>query len=550
MDIDALGREPIPGASQVGQDARYDLEYDQLQGEIDKLNSVTSLAEVNWKRVVELGTNILETKSKDLLAAVYLSVGLLHEAGLEGMGTGSQVLRDMVATYWDDCFPPKKRLRGRMNAFSWWQEKTTAWLKGLPSDPVPAELHRTILENVEALDKTLGEALPDLPPLRDVLAAVKRLPVQSSPQSPSQDEQAAKLGDEASDQGQVKGKGQAQGQDHSQDRNLDQTSSPSEASTRSKASASSSPASTPPSTTAPPEDLAAARKALGVAARAFVDLGRKAEPTDPWVWKAARMAAWSTVKTLPPNQGGRTMIPAPDTDVRGALRKQLAEGKFREAAFAAEIRFPGAIFWFDLQQVTAKALEGLGEDYAPTLAVVRDELRDLLTRFQGLEQLAFADGTPFADPETKAWISTLAGGARGAGKQDGAAEDDEFVRQVLDQAESRFAKKDEPGALDTLSTALRAAPNGPVKIRLRLAQMDMLSRAGRFALALALAEELLTEMENRDLTTWAPELTVDMLRACHGAYLGKGGEANLARAKELAGMVGRIRPAAALNLAI
>jgi len=151
MDIDALGREPIPGASQVGQDARYDLEYDQLQGEIDKLNSVTSLAEVNWKRVVELGTNILETKSKDLLAAVYLSVGLLHEAGLEGMGTGSQVLRDMVATYWDDCFPPKKRLRGRMNAFSWWQEKTTAWLKGLPSDPVPAELHRTILENVEAL---------------------------------------------------------------------------------------------------------------------------------------------------------------------------------------------------------------------------------------------------------------------------------------------------------------------------------------------------------------------------------------------------------------
>ncbi|PTN35984.1 type VI secretion system protein TssA [Desulfonatronum sp. SC1] len=547
MDLNALGREPIPGASPVGQDARYDLEYDQLQGEIDKLNSVTNLTEVSWKRVVELGTNILETKSKDLLAAVYLSVGLLHEAGLEGMGTGSQVLRDMVASFWDDCFPPKKRLRGRINAFSWWQEKTTAWLKGLPPDPVPAELHRTILENVEALDKSLGELLPDLPPLRDVIVAVKRLPVQSPPQ----EEQRGKSGEDPADQtqGQDQGQAQAQNRTQAQDNGEDKVSEPSPS--RSEAQAPSSAKSASPVLSAvPPEDVASARKALGAAATAFVGLGRGADPTDSWVWKAARIAAWLAVKTLPPNQGGQTMIPAPDVDIKAALRKLIAEGKFREAAFAAESRFPGAIFWFDLQQVTAKALEGLGEDYAPALAVVRGELWDLLTRFQGLEQLAFVDGTPFADPETKAWITTLAGGARGTGTQGGAAEDDEFVHRALEQAESRYTKKDEPGALDALSTALRAAPNGPAKIQLRLAQMDMLSRSGRFALAVTLAEELLTEMENRDLATWAPELTVDVLRACHGAYLGKGGEANLARARELAGMVGRIRPAAALNLAI
>lgn len=532
MDLNALGREPIPGASPVGQDARYDPDYDQLQGEIDKLNSVTNLTEVDWKRVVELGTDILTSKSKDLLAAVYLSVGLLHQNGLEGMAVGSQILRDMVATYWDDCFPPKKRLRGRVNAFSWWQEKTAAWVKGLPPDPVPAELYRVSLDNVETLDKNLGEQLPDLPPLRDVIAALKRLPVARPPQEEQK---------EPEDASQAEASSQAPDQ------------APSHASLQPEATSKpvpSPPAPSSPSPPGPPENVAAARKALLSAASAFVGIGRDDDPTDPWVWKAARMAAWLSVKALPPNQGGQTMIPAPDLDVRAALRKQIAEGKFREAALAAESRFPGAIFWFDLQQVTAKALEGLGEEYAAALDVVRGELRALLARFQGLDQLAFADGTPFADPETKAWLATLADGSRGGGNQRGPAQEDDPVRRALEQAEAKYAKKDESGALDVLSTALRAAPDGSARVRLRLAQMDILSRAGRFALAVALGEELLTEMESRDLPTWTPELAVEMLRACHGAYVGKGGEGNLARAKELAGRIGRIRPAAALTLAV
>lgn len=541
MDMNALGQEPIPGVSPVGQDARYDPDYDQLQGEIDKLNSVTNLAEVNWKRVVTLGANILETKSKDLLAAVYLSVGLMHEDGMAGMATGSQVLRDMVSTYWDECFPPKKRLRGRMNAFSWWQEKATAWVKALPPEPVPADLHRTILVNVEALDKSLGELLPDFPPLRDVLAAVKRLPVQP----PSQEEQGEKSGEESTEQAQVEGQIQDKGDEKVSEQSSSRPGGPASAPT------AASSASTVPSV-ASPEDVATARKALGASATVFVGFGRGADPTDPWVWKAARMAAWINVKALPPNQGGQTMIPAPDTDVKAALRKQLDEGKFREAVFAAESRFPGAIFWFDLQQVVAKALGGLGAEYAPALDVVRGELRALLTRFQGLEQLSFADGVPFADPETKAWVATLTGGVGGAGESGGAAgtEDDDFVNNAIKQAEPQFARKDEAGALDALSKAMRSAPNGPARIRLRLAQMDFLTRAGRFALAVALAEDLLTEMENRDLATWAPELTVDVLRACHGAYVGKGGEANLTRAKELSGRISRIRPSAALSLAI
>ncbi|WP_045218993.1 TssA family type VI secretion system protein [Desulfonatronum thioautotrophicum] len=557
MDLKSLGQEPIPGTSPAGQDARYDPEYDRLQAEIDKLNSVTNLAEVSWKRVVETASSILATKSKDLLAAVYLSVGLQHEAGLQGLATGSQVLRDMVNMYWDACFPPKKRLRGRMNAFSWWQEKTVALVKGLPPDPIAPELHRSVMENVTALDKALAELLPDFPPLRDLLTALKRLPLAEPPQDAASADAEVEAGDVAVHSAPPSpGNSEAdqpEAQQEQQDAQEHSTARSSGAPSASPSASAPASVASPPATqqnVVPPEDVAAARKILVETARGFADIGRDADPTDPWVWRAARLAAWISVKTLPPNQGGQTMIPAPDADIKAALRKQFAEGRFLEAALAAERRFLGAIFWFDLQQVVATSLEKMGEEYACALNVVQEELRTLLTRFQGLDQLAFADGTPFADPETKSWIAKLTGGPRSGGSSGETTVVHDVSRHALELAESRYAQKDESGALDILSRALRDAPGGSVRMRLRLAQMDMLIRSGRFALAVALGEELLAEMERRDLPTWAPELAVETLRTCHVAYVGNGGESNLARARELAAMVGRIRPASALTLAI
>ena len=57
--------------------------------------------------------------------------------------------------------------------------------------------------------------------------------------------------------------------------------------------------------------------------------------------------------------------------------------------------------------MTAKALEGLGADYAAALHAVRAEVRLFTSRLSGVEQLAFSDGTPFADAETKAWLASL-----------------------------------------------------------------------------------------------------------------------------------------------
>lgn len=533
MDIAGLGRTPIPGDRPAGRDARYEPEYAQLQAEIDKLNSVTLIAEVDWKRVVDLAGAILADKAKDLLAAAYLSVGLTQTRGLAGLALGLQVLKDLSVTFWDDCFPPGKRIRGRVNAFSWWEEKTLAWLKNPPaSEPLPWEEHQGLMNDIKALDQALGECLPELPPMRELINVLNRLPV-TRPQGP---EAAA---DQKTDQ--TPDQTHHQTPDQKLDQKLDQKT-PEQTSGRDLEAAA---ATGPPA--AAPEETRAARKELARAALSLANLARKEDPADPWAWKAARLAAWINVRALPPAQGGQTMIPGPDPTIKTALQTLLADGKYLDAARTAEEHFTGAIFWLDLQRMIAGALDALGPDLAAALDAVRGEVGQMLRRLQGVEQLSFADGTPFADHETRAWLLSLHAPERDR-QPDAASPGQKQVEETMEQARRRFAKKDEAGALDLISQAMRQAPDGPSRLRLRLGQMDLLCRAGRFAMAAALADELLAEVETRGLEDWDPGLAVQILLASREAHVGLGGEDNQAKARALAARISRIRPSAAMNL--
>ncbi|MFH1020043.1 MAG: type VI secretion system protein TssA [Pseudomonadota bacterium] len=519
MELAALGRTPIPGPNPAGQDARYDPDYAQLQAEIDKLTSVTRAGEVEWKRVVDLAAGILSLKAKDLLAAAYMSVGLMQTQGLAGLATGTQVLGDLVATYWEDGFPSKTRLRGRMNAFYWWQEKTVAWVKAQPaSDLVPIALHTEVIAGIKVLDQVLGGLLPDLASMRELLNHLERMPVEKAPEP----EIAAEPGQAGS----------------------------TESSRRQEASVGQAPSAALSSAAAkPPEDSKTARNALIEAAMAFAGLVRAENPADPWAWKASRLAAWINIKGLPPAVGGQTMIPAPDAAVKAGFSTLLAEGKLLEAANAAEEYFTGAIFWLDLQCIIAKALAGLGDDYTPALDAVRGEVRQFVKRLPGLEQLSFADGTPFVDSESRVWLASLINGQKN-GKQQACPEPDQSITKILAQAEAHFSKKDEAGALDLISQAMLNATDGPVRLRLRLGQMELLCRSNRFAMAAALAEELLAEIDARGLENWAPALVVDVLLVSREVFAGLGGETNLAKARVMAAKISRIRPSAALNLAM
>ena len=76
MDAVALGRDPIPGESPAGFDAKFEPEYEAVLAEISKLGSATQAEPLSWSKVEEQAESILAGKSKDILMAAYLGVAL------------------------------------------------------------------------------------------------------------------------------------------------------------------------------------------------------------------------------------------------------------------------------------------------------------------------------------------------------------------------------------------------------------------------------------------------------------------------------------------
>lgn len=507
MDIDRLGSTPIPGNTPAGHDARYEPEFGLLQAEIDKLSSASAGGAIDWNRVVELASQILSSKAKDLMAAAYLGVGLMHTRGVEGVRLGACILRDICNTFWDDCFPAKKRMRGRMAAFTWWQEKTTAWLKNATIDPLSTEAHTALTRAVRDLDAQLRELLPDFPPMRDLMEMVGRIPEVAPPP---------------------------------------QEAAPPPIPQGSEPAPAGPPQSPSPQPQTPPEDTASARRQLADAAVTFAALAAQEDPKNPWPWRASRLAAWIGVRTLPPAEDGATLIPPPEPTIKAALLAQLTEGKLLEAALAAEAQVPASLFWLDLHRIVAQALERLGPEFSLALDAVRTEVRLFLARLPGVERLAFADGTPFADAETRSWIASLTTPATPETPAATRAEGDE-LQTALAEAEKRVAAKDEAGALDVLGMAARSSPHGPTRLRCTLAQMGLLGRLGRTQAAVALAEAVLTIIDHHGLEAWDPDLAVEALLALHAAFVAHE-KAESAKAVEMARRIACLKPSAILTI--
>ena len=92
MELPELGITPITADAPAGEDPRYLPAFEQLQSEVEKLSSPAGGCAPDWEKAVTLAAEVLEKHSKDLLAASYLSVALIHTRRLEGFSLGLKKL--------------------------------------------------------------------------------------------------------------------------------------------------------------------------------------------------------------------------------------------------------------------------------------------------------------------------------------------------------------------------------------------------------------------------------------------------------------------------
>jgi len=171
MELLDLGKKPISGSKPAGEDVSFEAEFEALQNEIEKLSSPTASSGVDWNKVSKLSIIILCEKSKNLLVGAYLCIALLKTRGFDGFEKGIRILADLIEHFWDNMYPPPKRMKGRRNAIAWLIVKIQETIAEREPEKWPKERRDSLMDDLDAIDVFLGDHMDDAPMMRIIGAS-------------------------------------------------------------------------------------------------------------------------------------------------------------------------------------------------------------------------------------------------------------------------------------------------------------------------------------------------------------------------------------------
>ncbi|WP_205633177.1 type VI secretion system ImpA family N-terminal domain-containing protein, partial [Enhygromyxa salina] len=180
---------PIPGDNPAGQNANYDVRHEELRREVAKIESPTT-GMPDWPHVAKVGGELLTSTSKDFLMAAYVAWAWFETEGLHGLACGVALMQGLVEQYWDNGFPPRKRLRGRGNAYGWFMGRFENAVGAIVVSPKDRVAIAILEESAPAFAAVIRENFEDSAPgMRSLTDGIKRLVINLPPASP--EEQAA-----------------------------------------------------------------------------------------------------------------------------------------------------------------------------------------------------------------------------------------------------------------------------------------------------------------------------------------------------------------------
>ena len=444
-----------------------------------------------------------------------MAVALIHTDGAQGFLDGVNLLRGICENFWDEAFPPKAKMRRRLNAYEWWHERALEQLRKEGQQPIPAALSAEMTEAVGELDSLIGGLMENAQPLRDIKEAIRTIPL-----LPEEKAERAGTARRAHARTSARKAEAAAG-------------SPAAGRTRS---------ASPAPTTQPAQagDAAAALPVFVDAARNYAFALRSEDPANYLAWQLPRVALWGKIAALPPDDGtGQTMVPPPDMDRVEAAERLLAGKNWLKAATAADDLFQSYPLCIDLQRIADEALANLGAAFAEARARLRAETAAFVRRLPGLTALSYDGGVPFVSSATRAWLDEIAHGGESGGAACGRADKTD---EVIAEAREILAAGDAAGALRKLEDSLGTSAAG--NLRLRAEELHMLCSQREAKTAAALARALAREIEQNSLAKLEPDTAVEaMTAACRALDLA----GDIEGAEALREKTAAIKPSAVLG---
>ncbi len=359
-----VARSPCAPMNFAGSDMRFSSEYEVLESELAKAQSIHACGQPDWGKVLDISETLLRQQSKDLRVAVWLTWALHQRESYSGLLAGLGLLRELCEHQWAVVHPAKLRTRGA--AFRWLVVRLEALLtQNLPlqnQQPLFRVVHEHLVRLDEVWSGHLGDAAPLLLPIRRQLA--QRLERASQEHAP-----AAGLG------GAIAQAKQATTQLLKPETRVDNE-----------------------------KDAHRLLRTVQEQARTLCAWWLRQNATDLRALRLSRTLTWLALASYPDADSERvTALRGPSPDKLNRYQERFAQGHHADLVPELEASLAGAMFWFDGLRMLWQCLEVLQADQAMTELEVTFAL--LLQRLPDLPGFRFHDGAPFADAATCDWIT-------------------------------------------------------------------------------------------------------------------------------------------------
>ncbi|WLH54410.1 type VI secretion system protein TssA [Pseudomonas tolaasii] len=474
-----LARIPCSAEEFAGCDMRFSTEYELLEFELGKAQSMHVSSSPDWQKVNEIAERMLRVHTKDLRVVVWLTWALYQRFSFPGLLAGLGLLLGLCEQHWAVAYPAKARTR--CAALSWLVSRLDVLFSQhlLLSEQLP--LFEALQDHIARLDELWGKRLGDDAPL---LLPVRR---QLSERLVAASQVAPEAVGVAGVMAQVK-------------QVATQLLKPEQPVSNER-------------------DAQKLLRALQDQARPLCAWWMRQNVADPRAMRLSRTLTWLMLITYPDANSERvTALFAPAPDKIKRFESRFAQGQYGDLLLELEVSLTHSMFWFDGLRMAWECLEALQAGMAKVELEMSFAL--LLQRLPDLPEFKFADGTPFVDPATGNWIALHVAHHLQKGEVpnvvgDAAAQPWEVAlqEQILNLRTNGLKP-----AVAELKRGLHAARSERARFHWRLALARLCMRAGKHDLSRIQLEQLDHELQQARLDRWEPELAFEVTRLLHRCY--------------------------------
>ncbi len=141
MDFESMLRPLEGNGGACGEDMIFSSEFDAIQEarrfddpSLSQGEWVTDVKEADWGSVVQIGTDLLTHKTKDLRVAIWMTEALSKQQGLKGLTGGYDFITRLCESFWADLHPLPEDgdMEARIGNLDWLVAQTIRLVREVP----------------------------------------------------------------------------------------------------------------------------------------------------------------------------------------------------------------------------------------------------------------------------------------------------------------------------------------------------------------------------------------------------------------------------------